>query len=198
MKNTNKASKNERRKYFRIDDIVLLSYRVVPWSDVSSGQKQFSTLPIHKLTFKANLDRISRELQPLYNVIKSSSPGIAQYLASLDKKINLLTEYLLEDNDAENVMKPYQINIGAGGFSFITDEYVAAGSMLELQMKLQPENMTIFSYARVMSCQRQQDSPEQQSYKSAVEFEFMDDDVRDLIARHVLGVEQALINTNKA
>ncbi|MCG6939225.1 MAG: PilZ domain-containing protein, partial [Gammaproteobacteria bacterium] len=159
-----------------------------------SVQKLDHSLPINKYTFKANLDRLSRELQPLHNVIKSSSPNIAQYLATLDKKINLLGEYLIQDHTAENSMKLYQINIGAGGCSFLSDKFFVAGAMLELQMKLLPENMTIFSYARVKSCVHQNENTEQPVYKTAVEFEFMGDDVRDLIARHVLGKERTLIN----
>jgi hypothetical protein len=39
-----------------------------------------------------------------------------------------------------------------------------------------------------------EESAEQQDYKIAVEFEYMDDDVRDLITRHVLGKERAYLN----
>jgi len=193
-KKVNGASNNDKRKYFRVDDIALLSYRVVSWSEVRSAQKQDSNLPINKLTIKANLDRLSRELQPLHNIIKSSSPKIALYLATLDNKINLLSQYLIEDDEAENDIKPQQVNIGAGGLSFVADKHVVTGAMLEIQMKLLPGNLAIFSYARVVSCTRLEASVEQQDYKIAVEFEFMDDDVRDLITRHVLAKEQALIN----
>ncbi len=194
MKKVDRAVNNDKRKYFRIDDIALLSYRVVSWSEVRSAQKQDSSLPINKLTIKANLDRLSREMQPLYNIIKSSSPNIALYLATLDNKINLLSQYLIEDDDAENDIKPQQINIGAGGLSFIADKHLVTGAMLEIQMKLLPGNMAIFSYAMVISCTRLEASAERQDYKIAVEFEFMDDDVRDLITRHVLAREQTLIN----
>ncbi len=192
-KKVNRASNNDKRKYFRIDDIALLSYRVVSWSEVRSSQKQDSSLPVNKLTIKANLDRLSREMQPLYNIIKSSSPNIAQYLATLDSKISLLSQYLVEDDEAENDIKPQQVNIGAGGLSFIADKHVVTGAMLEIQMKLQPGNMAIFSYARVISCTPLEADAEQQDYKIAVEFEFMNDDVRDLITRHVLAKERALI-----
>ena len=194
MKKVNRSLDNDKRKYFRVDDIALLSYRVVTWAEVRSVQKQDAGLPVHKLTFKANLDRLSRELQPLYNIIKSSNPNIALYLSTLDKKINLLSQYLTEDDEAENDIKPQQVNIGAGGLSFTSDKPVVEGAMLELQMRLLPEYTSIFSYARVISCTQLEESPEQQDYKIAVEFEFMDDDVRDLIIRHVLGKERTLIS----
>ena len=194
MKNINKASGNDKRKYFRVDDIAILSYRAVSWAEVRSAQKQDSGLPIHKLTFKANLERLSRELQPLYKIIKSSNSNIAMYLATLDKKIDLLSERLIGDDETENDIEPQQINIGAGGLSFISDKPLVAGAMLEIQMKLLPENLVIFSYARIISCKSLEAGAEQQDYKIAVEFEFMDDDVRDLITRHVLGKERAYLN----
>jgi hypothetical protein len=196
MKVITKATDNDKRKYFRVDDIVILSYRTVSRAEVRSAQKHYSNLPVQKLAFKANLDRLSRELQPLYNIIKSSNSNIALYLATLDKKINLLSERLIADDDAENdkATEPQHVNIGAGGLSFISDKPFVAGAMLEIQMKLLPEYMVIFSYAIVISCDRLEESAEQQDYKIAVEFEYMDDDVRDLITRHVLGKERAYLN----
>lgn len=194
MKKIKKSVNKEQRKYFRIDDIALLSFRVISWEEVRSAKKLDNSLPVNKHTFKASLDRLSRELVPLYNIIKSSSPDIAKYLATLDKKINLLGEHLILEDNAETNMRLYHINLGAGGFSFTLDKFIMAGSMLEMQLKLLPENQTIYSYARVISCTRQDESTEQQTYKSAVEFEFMDDDVRDMITRHVLGKERALIS----
>lgn len=196
MKNINKAPATDKRKYFRVDDIAFLSYRLVSWAEVRSAQKQEHGLPVHKFTCKANLDRLSRELQPLYKIIKSSNPNLALYLATLDKKLNLLSQYLIDDDETGNDIGPQQVNIGAGGLSFTSDKSVVASAMLELQMKLLPENMCIFSYARVVSCTRLEESAEQQGYKIAVEFEFMDDDVRDLITRHVLARELALINSD--
>jgi hypothetical protein len=194
MKNASRASATDKRKYFRIDDVMFLSYRLISSAEVHSARNQDFRLPRHKFTYKANMDRLSRELHPLYNLIKLSDPDIALYLATLDKKINLLSEYLIEDNEAANDIEPQQVNIGAGGLAFISDEPFVLGVMLELQIKLLPEYIDVFSYGKVISCRQLQESTKQPAYKTAVEFEFMDDDVRDLITRHVLGKERALIN----
>lgn len=194
MKNINKDAGNDKRKYFRIDDMVCFSYRVISWSEVRSSQEADSSLPVHKITLKANLDRLSRELQPLYNIIKSSNSNVATYLASLDKKITILSEYLLEDDEIENDIEPQQVNIGGGGLMFVSEKPIVSGAMLELKMKLLPECMSISSYAKVISCVQMDESSEQKKYNISVEFESMDDDVRDLITRHVLIKERALIN----
>ena len=194
MKKANRASDNDQRNYFRINDIVHLSYRVVSWEEVRSAQTQERSPLKHNYTIKANLDSLSRELQPLYNLIKSGNPDIAEYLTTLDKKINLLGEYLTGNAETEVDIEPQQVNIGAGGLSFTSDNPVIIGAVLEIQMKLLPGNAAIFSYARVISCTGLEEGTKQQDYKISVEFEFMHDDVRDLIARHILDKERALIN----
>lgn len=194
MKKETRVLDKEKRNYFRIDDIVRLSYRVVSWEEVRSSQKQKHSSLKDNFTIKTNLDSLSRELQPLYNIIKSGNPNIARYLATLDKKINLLGEYLIENEETDVNVEPQQVNIGAGGLSFISDKPIIIGAVLEIQMKLPPGNAAIVSYARVISCTGLEDGTKQQEYKIAVEFEFMDDDVRDLLARYILDKERALIN----
>ena len=195
MKDIEIISADEKREYFRIDDMAFLSYRIVSWVEVRESQKSNPSLPVSNLTFKANLDRLSRELQPLHNVIKLSNSNVAQYLSVLDKKINLLSEYLIEDDETDISVEPQEVNIGGGGLSFVIEKSVAISAMLELTMKLLPEDMVIHSYAKVITCcQVDRQGNEKIRYRIGVKFEFMDEDVRDLITRHVLVREQALLN----
>lgn len=199
MKNIDIAPENDKRKYFRIDDMVFLSYRVVSWAEVRDSKKPELTKQVTKLTCKANLDRLSRELQPLYNVIKKSNSNIANYLSMLDKKITLLSDCLIDVEEFEVSVETQNINISGGGLSFASDKAIAIGAMLELTMKLVPEEVVVHSYAKVITCIESDDSADendsmQREYQIGVEFEFMDDDVRDIITRHVFVREQRLLN----
>ncbi len=204
MKNIDIVPENDKRKYFRIDDMAFLSYRVVSWAEVRDSKKPESSKlesskQLTKLTCKANLDRLSRELQPLYNVIKTSNSNVANYLSMLDKKITLLSDCLIDVEEFEVSVKPQKINISGGGLSFVSDKAIAIGAMLELTMKLMPEDAVVHSYANVITCIEADSSTEendsmQREYKIGVEFESMDDDVRDIITRHVFVREQRLLN----
>lgn len=193
MKDINKVTE-ERRKFFRIDDVAVLTYKVVSWADAHTSKSLDAGLLVDKFATKAHLDRLSRELQPLYKVIKSSNSNIAEYLSTLDKKISLLSECLMADEGAEQDIEPRKVNISGGGVLFVSDKPVASGAMLELRMKLLPKQIYVYSYAKVISCTEVDEGAEDQEYKIAVKFEHMEDDVRDLITRHVLVREQALIN----
>lgn len=208
MRDINQApldeNRDDKRKYFRVDDMAFLSYRVVSWAEVRDKQKPKVSKQAAKLTCRANLDRLSRELQPLYNVIKLSNSNVANYLNMLDKKLTLLSDCLLEDEEFEVSVEPQEINISGGGLLFASEKPLAVGSMLELTMRLMPEDVIIYSYAKIITCTDIGTDGEESSvldnnvkqlkHKIGVEFEFMDDDVRDIITRHVLIREQSLIN----
>ena len=185
----------ERRNYFRIDDTAVLHYKVITDEDYASGLHANHQIMADKLTLKARFDSISREMQPLFRVLQAGNPDIARYLSSLDKKINMLSEYyvglVMDDMD----MSVQDINLGAGGIAFTAQTPVMIGSVLELRIVLLPEHYGIFSYAKVVSCVRVADDGDSvNAYKISVEFENMGDDVRDVITRHVLGKEQAAIS----
>lgn len=194
MKTVKKGLCDDMRKYFRVNDMVSFSYKVLSWADARLLQENTIKKPMHRFMIKTNLERLSRELQPLHKVINSSNSNVAQYLATLDKKISLLSECLLEDDEDDSEIEVQEVNIGGGGLMFFSEKAINVGAMIETKMRLMPEDRKIFSYARVVSCSRLEDQGPCQGYKIAVEFKFMDDDVRDLITRHVLLKEQELIN----
>ena len=194
MKHVQAKKEIERRNFFRIDDTAILYYRIISEEEHDSGQHEDDLLLVDKLTLKARFDSISREMQPLFRVIQAGSPDIAQYLSSLDKKLNLLSEYYVEMAMGDMEMSPQRINLGAGGLAFMSQSPIMSGTVMELRIVLLPEHYGIFSYAKVVSCMRNTDEmTNTNSYKISVEFQNMSDDVRDIITRHVLGKERASI-----
>jgi len=192
MKHSQAKKDIERRNFFRIDDYAILHYRIVSDEQYSSALEEDDQLLMDRLTLKARFDSISRELQPLFRVIEAGSPDIAQYLSSLDRKLNLLSEYYVDMAMGDMDSGPQKVNLGAGGIAFVSPTPIMAGSTLELRIILLPEHHGVFTYAKVVSCVRNTDEMTNvNSYKISVEFEKMSDDVRDTITRHVLGREQA-------
>lgn len=184
-------SDTEKRSFFRIDDMAIIKHRQVSDEHVNTDAWRHEQVDINKLTLKARFDSMSREMQPMLKMIGKSNSRIADYLEALDRKLNMLSEYVIECEMAEMNIKPRQVNIGAGGISFASGSPVMVGAMLELRMIMLPENTGIFSYARVVTCSKL-DEPDEDGnqYRIALEFVNMDDDVRDLITRHVLRKEQ--------
>lgn len=196
MTNTNAIAEAAERKYFRIDDVAIVHYKAVDKDDLKSTRNRSEKAVLNKLTLKARFDSMTRELRPMLTMIEKSSTTIATYLEAIDKKLNMLSEYVIETELAEMNAEPQQVNIGGGGLSFSADSPLLVGSMLELRLVLLPENTGVFTFAQVSICKKM-DEPDKENnqYKIGLEFVDMVDDVRDLITRHVLAKEQAsLIN----
>ncbi len=199
MKQAHVLSDTEKRSFFRIDDVAIIKHRQVSEEHVTSEAYRHEQARVNKLTLKARFESMSREMQPLLKVIDKSHSKIARYLEALDRKLNLLSEYVIECEMEDMNIEPQHINIGAGGVSFASPCPVMVGSMLELRMILLPENTGIFTYARVVTCSKlDKKDDEQNQYRIALEFVNMEDDVRDLITRHVLFKEQSLLQQKKA
>ncbi len=199
MKNAHILSDNEKRSFFRIDDVAIIKHRQVTEEQVSSEEYRHEQARVNKLTLKARFDSMTREMQPLLKIIDKSHSKIAQYLDALDRKLNLLSEYVIECAMEDMNIKPQHINLGAGGISFTSSCPVMIGAMMELRMIMLPENTGIFTYARVVTCSKlDEPNEDNHQYRIALEFINMEDDVRDLITRHVLFKEQSMLQQKKA
>lgn len=179
--------KNEKRNFFRIDDICLIKYRLVDPSR-EDGEDSSYRQRVEKLTLRARLESMSREMHPVHKMIAAKNSKIASYLTMLDKKIDMLSEYLINTELDDEHGEPQPVNIGAGGISFMSASPIMVGGLVELEMVLFPGKHVIFSRANVVSCIKQE-VDDANRYRVAVEFVGMLDDVRDLITRHVIKKE---------
>lgn len=181
-------TENERRDYFRVDDTARVCFRLrdphLPLQEDTAYQqrkKQFG--------LKARLDHLTREMQPVHKMIAAKNGKVARYLAMIDEKLDLIADSLVI-NEADVDGCAGEVNIGAGGIAFDSPRAVMAGNMLEMEIVLLPEQCVIFSAAKVIACNKQEQDGEAR-YRIAVEFVDMDDDVRDQISRHVIKREIA-------
>ena len=189
---------NDRRNFFRIDDVSILYYRQIS-NDTATDpacNDARDLLSINKLTLKARFDSLTRESSPLTHSIEKLRPQLAEYLSIMDKKLNMLSEVLMNSAMDELDQEPQRVNISAGGLSFTSQDPIKLDTTLELRFVLLPSNVGIYNHAKVVFCEREGSSISR--YKVAVEFLDMDDQSRDQISRHVLQHEQAaLISSRK-
>ena len=191
MKHRQTIKGSERRSYFRIYDDAILDFRLVSEEELEPDRNFEHQKLVDRLTLRARFESISREFVPILREIEASSPALAKYLSSIDKKLNILGELHMDVVVKGMNMTPQKINLGAGGISFFTSKPLPAGSILELSVVLLPEFVGIFAYARIVSCTRSNGGIDGAgNYKISVEFQRISDDVRDTIIRHVLNKEQ--------
>ena len=174
---------DERRRFFRIEDIVGLKTQVIEKHDYEkkldsfwNDQHQFSI----RNEFNYKLDQHQADLQQ----IKNKMPELGRYLSVLQEQLDLLTSRML-DNDDSFITRETTVNISAQGISFLSDEHVQPDDIIELNLLLLPSQQKIVVFAKVIECHQDENTPGQ--YNISLDFEHIHDADRELLVKHVHG-----------
>ncbi len=188
----------ERRKYFRIDDEVILHYREVPEGVANASNSPERDAPADGFTLGSRFAALNQDLTSLMRVIKSESTATARYLSVIDVKLNMLAQVLLSQESIMANQPARNVNISAGGIAFTTDCLLNTGSDLELQMILLPEMIGLTTFGRVVVSGPSEEDPSDSRYRHSVEFVGLREVYRDLIVRHVRRREQEMLRKERA
>jgi hypothetical protein len=182
-------SVEQRRRFYRIDDEVVLQYREVPEEDVERLPQLLAERFPDSFTLGARFASLNQQLRPLLKEIEGDSPAVAKYVAAIDEKLDLLAQVLLA-RDTDLIDQPTrQVNLSAGGMAFFADQPLVPGAVLELRLILFPSFTGILVYGRVAYCRDQ--GAGDFRWRVAVEFLRMGEEERDLIVKHVLRKDAA-------
>jgi len=191
MANKKFGVENDKRQYFRVDDISLVKHKVRDANKSHENNELAYEQRKKRLTIKAAFESMTREMQPVHKMIAANNSKVAQYLTMMNEKLNMLSDCLVRSEIEEMVEGgPQEVNIGAGGVSFSSNTPVMVGTVLEMELVLLPDNNVVFSLAKVVTCVKNETAVnEQNAYQIAVAFQDMNEEVRDLISRHVIKKE---------
>ncbi|MBT3205117.1 MAG: PilZ domain-containing protein [Gammaproteobacteria bacterium] len=172
---------DERRRFFRIEDIVGLKSQVIEKQELEqrlesfwNDQHQFSL----RNEFNFKLEQHQADLQH----IKNKMPELGRYLSVLQEQLDLLTDKILTDEDNFST-REIPVNISAQGISFISDEQVNVGDIVELNLLLLPSQQKIVTFAKVIECNHQDNN--QDKYTISLDFEHIHEADRELLVKHV-------------
>lgn len=189
----NEHDQAERRSFFRIDDEVSLSFRVV--SGHETKRKPGLTIGgVSGVALATEFEKMRANARVLFRHIEKDSPDIARYLGMLEDKLDMLQRAVLLDN-GELIDQPTQhVNISGSGIAFESAVDVKPGDTLSLTFVLYPTLTGIAAYGTVVSCQ----SIESGGFRVAVEFTHLTDDDRDLLIRHIVKKQMDGLRTEHA
>jgi len=174
---------DERRRFFRIEDIVGLKTQVIEKHDLEkkidsfwNDQHQFSI----RNEFNYKLDQHKADLQH----IKTKMPELGRYLSVLQEQLDLLTDKIAGNEDSFTTQET-AVNISAQGISFLSSEQVQEGDIVELNLLLLPSQQKVVVFAKVIECQQDKSTPGQ--YNISLDFEHIHDADQELLVKHVHG-----------
>jgi len=175
----------ERRRYYRIDDSTILSFKVIPAGQVTRAIGRFREGLPEYFSLAANFAVSDVSMSEILGRIRSEQPLVATYLDAVDRKLKLLAHLVMAlDNDLAT--SPTQnVNLSGGGIAFDVDQEILIGSILEIKLILFPEYTGILTYGTIVQSSKNNASSGA-PWRVAVNFSSIRESDRDLIIRHVL------------
>jgi predicted nuclease with TOPRIM domain len=183
----------ERRRFYRIEDIVSLKAEVVNKEEESEKLEKFWN-DHHQFSIRNEFNFKLEQHQADLRSIKTKMPELGRYLALLQEQLDILTEKVLQDEDKFTELEQ-QVNLSAQGLSFISNESANIGDIVELHLKLHPGKQKIVVFARVIHCEAQEDP--QGSYKIALDFEHIHEADREILVKHVHGKQLTALGASR-
>lgn len=173
----------ERRRFFRIDDIVSLKAEAVDKESIPEKLEKFWN-DQHAFSIRNEFNYKLEQHQADLLQIKKKMPELGRYLAILQEQLDILTDKIIQDEDKFTELEK-QVNLSAQGISFVTDEMVNTDDIVELHLKLSPGRQKIVLFARVISCEPVED--EGGMYNISLDFEHIHEADREILVKHVHG-----------
>ena len=174
----------ERRKYFRIDDHVMLKFKVIPTEEVQSTTDRLRAPLPNAFSLASDFAEMRDQMLLLQKNVEKSSPSVAQYLSMIDKKLDMVSKVMLVQSMGADEQLWRKVNLGAGGMAFDTPVEIPSSSILEVKLGLLPSHAGLRTMAKVLRCERYNDG--KVGFKCALAFLHVRDSDRELLVQHVL------------
>ncbi len=176
---------DERREFFRIDDTIQVSYRLLDAAELSKRIAAIEQGIEGSFTIMTRMQAISQHLSASLHRIEQRDPDIADYLKALDEKVNLLGQSFLAE-DTEMIGQPTKaVNLSAGGIALDSKESLEIGSQLEIKLLLLPSLSGVVAFGDVVGVIPTQEN-EGYPYRLRINFSHIREVDRDALIRHIL------------
>ncbi len=176
---SSKNSADERREWIRIDDRVLMEYRVLAETGTVVPVEATSTTPemISAAVMKPTADLLARTGDSLIG-----SP-VLPWIMKVDYLLEVILNSLaISQPSSVTMARPTDVNLSGGGVGFVSPRELAAGDQLAIKLIL-PPFLLIQALAKVIRSVPQADG---QGFEIATEFVDLKADDQEHLIRHIL------------
>jgi hypothetical protein len=175
---------DERREFFRIDDSIQVSYRLIDADSVPTTIDE--KMQNDRFSVMTRMQAISQHLSASLHRIEQRDPDVADYLKALDEKINLLGQSFLSE-EKELIGEPSRsVNLSAGGLAMDVAETMAIGDLVQIKLLLLPSYTGVLAYGEVVGVD---DTPQSEAgylHHVRINFSLIRPSDQDALIRHIL------------
>lgn len=179
---------NERRSYFRIDESIALEYKAVAEVTANTAAPELQFPNTASLKFYAELRKIDAENTLLFQQIRDHNRAIADYLQNLNRKIELISQQIVNEHRPPPPAKTIKVvNLSEGGIAFGSSHSEEVGSFIALRLVFLPSNAGLVVFARVIRCEPTSGG----EYQIAAKFHRTNDTQQHLIGQQIMRAQMA-------
>jgi len=170
----------ERRRYYRIDDELLIAVSPIANEQIDDHLEDFWANQ-HTFSIRNNFNYQIEQHLADRNKIENKLPELGRYLAVLEKQIGHLTDQLISD-DAEQPMTRKMVSLSAQGVAYIDNQPLPVDELVELKLTLLPSGMRLVIVARVVKIEQ---DPDLGGSRVSLDFEHLHEADREILIKHV-------------
>jgi hypothetical protein len=170
----------ERRRYYRIDDELLIAVSTIAKEQIDDHLEDFWANE-HAFSIRNSFNfEIDQHLADRHKIVKKM-PELGRYLAVLEKQIRHLTDQLISD-DAEQSMTRKIVSLSAQGVAYFDDQSPPPDELVELKLTLLPSGIRLVIIARVVKIEQ---DPDLGGSRVSLDFEHLHEADREILIKHV-------------
>lgn len=182
---TTSESASNRRTFFRIEDSLQVSYKPISLEELDERVAQLYRDDLDHFSVASEVIAMRNEVVPLLRQISSQSTDLANYLASLDQRLDLLARAIASRDNQLTEQPVRTCNLSASGIAIPVDKLLEQGVMLEMNLLLLPSYATVRAIAEVVDCDTERDT-EDGLYLARLNFTHVREKDRDLLIKHII------------
>ncbi|MFK8067985.1 MAG: PilZ domain-containing protein [Gammaproteobacteria bacterium] len=183
----------ERRRFYRIDDSVVLNYRAFPENRIDEEISRLKLLGSQHQSLQTSLGGLELRLDFLLEEISEPLPEIAEALKIINRKISILSHLDNENTESALGLQPnklsvetQEVNLSGSGLAFYSPAGFSREETMEIQFILLPEYYDIKAIGRVVSSRESGSLEQEKKFEVAVDFIYLNEKDQEFIVSHVL------------
>lgn len=181
MADSSIKSSSERRRYFRVTDLVGLRYQLL------SEDQQSLAIQAKPGSLKDLLKELDAQIMASLAIVQSSHSEVHRVLDLLNQKINLaLNSEQLIENEALEHSGLVSVNLSACGIAFSAEHSAALNQYLAIELTLYPNNIRMNLMAAVIGCDQYQEEDGKTRYLLRADFVEISDASQEVLVQHVI------------
>jgi hypothetical protein len=182
----------ERRRFYRIEDELLLSLQAIDNAELDNRLEDFWSNE-HAFSIRNNYNyQIEQHIADRHK-IESTMPELARYLEVLEKQIARITDMLIDD-EHEKAMTRMTTSLSAQGIAFHDSQAPRTDELMELTLKLLPSGLRLVIIARVVMVEKDS-GHEQGGYRISLDFEHLHEADREILIKHIHGKQMEALSS---